>query len=67
MQFSVGMAHLREAAVDAHRDLGAAVRVRSPREVRRVDELPRNATGKVLRRVLAGEVTLEELDEEDLL
>jgi len=38
-----------------------------PREVRRVDELPRNATGKVLRRVLAGEVTLEELDEEDLL
>jgi fatty-acyl-CoA synthase len=38
-----------------------------PREVRRIDELPRNATGKVLRRVLAGEVTIDELDEEDLL
>jgi acyl-coenzyme A synthetase/AMP-(fatty) acid ligase len=38
-----------------------------PREVRRVEELPRNATGKVLRRVLAGEVTIDELDEEDLL
>lgn len=38
-----------------------------PREVRRVDSLPRNATGKILRRVLAGEVALEDLDEEDLL
>jgi fatty-acyl-CoA synthase len=38
-----------------------------PREIRRVTELPRNATGKVLRRVLAGEVRLEDLDEEDLL
>ncbi len=38
-----------------------------PREVRRVHELPRNATGKVLRRVLTGEVLLEDLDEEDLL
>ncbi len=38
-----------------------------PREVNRVSELPRNATGKVLRRVLAGEVTVEELDEEELL
>jgi fatty-acyl-CoA synthase len=38
-----------------------------PREVRRVDSLPRNATGKVLRRVLAGEVRMEDLDEEDLL
>ncbi len=38
-----------------------------PREVRRIAELPRNATGKVLRRVLAGEVTIDELDEEDLL
>lgn len=38
-----------------------------PREIRRVDELPRNATGKILRRVLAGEVTLDDLDEEDLL
>jgi fatty-acyl-CoA synthase len=38
-----------------------------PREVRRVEELPRNATGKVLRRVLAGEVRIEDLDEEELL
>ncbi len=38
-----------------------------PREVRRVSELPRNATGKVLRRVLAGEVRFEDLDEEELL
>lgn len=38
-----------------------------PREVRRIDELPRNATGKILRRVLAGEVTIEDLDEEELL
>lgn len=38
-----------------------------PREVRRVEALPINATGKVLRRVLAGEVTIDELDEEDLL
>ena len=38
-----------------------------PREIRRVDELPRNATGKVLRRVLSGEVRIEDLDEEDLL
>ena len=29
--------------------------------------IPRNATGKILRRVLAGEVTMDELDEEDLL
>jgi acyl-coenzyme A synthetase/AMP-(fatty) acid ligase len=32
-----------------------------------VEELPRNATGKVLRRVLAGEVRIEDLDEEELL
>jgi fatty-acyl-CoA synthase len=38
-----------------------------PREVRRVDHLPRNATGKVLRRVLSGEVGIEDLDEEELL
>jgi fatty-acyl-CoA synthase len=38
-----------------------------PREVRHVDELPRNATGKVLRRVLTGEIAMEDLDEEDLL
>jgi acyl-coenzyme A synthetase/AMP-(fatty) acid ligase len=38
-----------------------------PRELRRVDDLPRNATGKVLRRVLAGEVAMEDLDEEELL
>ncbi|MCU0294622.1 MAG: hypothetical protein MUD05_01055, partial [Candidatus Nanopelagicales bacterium] len=38
-----------------------------PREVHRVVELPRNDTGKVLRRVLAGEVRLEDLDEEELL
>ncbi len=38
-----------------------------PREVRRVPQLPRNDTGKVLRRVLAGEVRIEDLDEEDLL
>jgi fatty-acyl-CoA synthase len=38
-----------------------------PREIRRVGELPRNATGKVLRRVLAGEVRIEDLDEEELL
>lgn len=38
-----------------------------PREVRRVDELPRNATGKILRRVLTGEVRIEDLDEEELL
>lgn len=38
-----------------------------PREVRRVEELPRNATGKVLRRVLTGEVRIEDLDEEELL
>jgi acyl-coenzyme A synthetase/AMP-(fatty) acid ligase len=48
----------------ARRNLGPHHR---PREVRRVAELPRNATGKVLRRVLAGEVTIDELDEEDLL
>lgn len=38
-----------------------------PREVRRIKELPRNPTGKVLRRVLAGEVTIDDLDEEELL
>lgn len=38
-----------------------------PREVNRVEDLPRNATGKVLRRVLAGEVRMEDLNEEDLL
>ena len=38
-----------------------------PREVIRVDELPRNATGKVLRRVLTGEVRMEDLDEVELL
>ncbi len=38
-----------------------------PREVNRVEALPRNATGKVLRRVLTGEVRMEDLDEEDLL
>lgn len=48
----------------ARRRLGPHQR---PREVRRVDALPRNATGKVLRRVLAGEVRIEDLDEEELL
>lgn len=38
-----------------------------PREIAWVDALPRNATGKVLRRVLRGEVSIAELDEEELL
>ena len=38
-----------------------------PREVIPGRRTPRNATGKVLRRVLTGEVRMEDLDEEELL